>query len=581
MRKKVLPIKRALATMLAAVMACSGMGLAASASPALSAAPAAGDSEPVPPYLDTSLSFEERAADLVSRMTLEEKASQLGNSAAAIPRLGVKGYQYWNEALHGVARSGEATSFPTGLGMATTWNRELVTKITSATSDEARAYNNKKGKELVYWSPTINMSRDPRWGRAEETYGEDPYLTAQIGSSFVNGLQGDDERYLKAVATIKHYAANNSEFNRHNGNSEMEDRTLREYYTKAFKDVIAATDVQSVMSSYNRVNGIPASANTYLLDTLLRKSWGFGGFVVSDCDAIWDIVYSHRWQPADLGHAVNEQEATAYSLRAGCDLNCGSIFPQNAAAAVKAGILSEDTVDMAVLRLFIARMKTGEFDPKEMVPYTSAEYSWENQISADDHVALAEKSAEEALVLLKNEAAANEQNAILPLNPAQNNRVVVIGDMADEVTLGDYSGTPREDLQSSPLEGITNLLKSKNPNAEVTYIPAYEGEFTKGGYVFNVKNFDLKGASGDVYTRLEAKDCVDFAGLQVENDSNFGYVNSGAWAKYENVFIGSISEITARVSGDSGNASHGYIEVRLDSSNGPLISKIATQPTSG
>ena len=419
------------------------------------------------PYQDTSLSFEERAADLVSRMTLEEKQSQLkARTAAAIPRLGIREYDWWSEGLHGVARSGEATSFPTGLGIASTWDRDLVNQMMDATSDEARAYTNEKGKGLSYWSPTINMARDPRWGRAEESYGEDPYLSAQIGNSFVEGLQGDDEKYLKSIATVKHFALNNSEFNRHDGDSQTDERTLREYYTKAFKDVIEQADVESIMTSYNRVNGVPMPANAYMLDTLARRTWGFDGYVTSDCGAIRDVHASHHWVPDGWDHAVSPTEATALCIQAGNDLNCGSEYASQAINAVNEGILSEDDMDVALVRLFTSRMKTGEFDPAENVPYASEEYSWANQISAEDHTKVAAQAADEAVVMLKNEPAEGEKNTILPLDEKKMDHVVIVGDLADEMILGDYSGTPNEKNRSTPVQGLENILGKD----KVTYI---------------------------------------------------------------------------------------------------------------
>ena len=545
--------------------------------------------EETPVYMDTSYTFAERAADLVSRMTLEEKASQLGNQAAAIPRLGVSAYDYWSEALHGVARSGEATSFPTGYGIAQSWNRDLVQDIMEATSDEARAYNNEEGKGLSYWSPTINMSRDPRWGRTEETYGEDPFLTTEIGSSFVKGLEGadDDTPYLKAIATIKHYAANNSEFNRHDGSSNMDDRTLREYYTRAFKGVVQNTGVHSAMTSYNRINEIPAAANTYTIETLLRRTFGFNGYVTSDCSAINDVYQNHKWQPSGWNHSVDQAETTALCIMAGTDIECGGVYKANAVAAVQRGIINldgvpftEDAIDVALVRVFTARMETGEFDPAEMVPYRSEEYSWDNQISADDHTALALQAAEEGVALLKNEPAEGEQEALLPLDASEIDNLVIVGEneLVNNVILGDYSGTPNEANESTPREGITQVLQSLNPDAKVSYIGS---PVSGANYFCNFRNFELKDAEGTTTATLTPADADAYSNCTLESGGNFGYAYDNLWVRYDDVALDGVTQITVQSSGSANEATHGTFEVHLDSRTGPVIGTIISQPTGG
>ena len=527
------------------------------------------------PYMDTSLSFEERAADLVSRMTLEEKASQLGNDAASINRLGVSKYNYWSEALHGVARSGEATSFPYSIAMAATWDPELIQQIASATSDEARGYSNGKGKGLSYWSPTINMARDPRWGRNHETYGEDPFLTTQIGSGFVKGMQGDDEKYLKTIATIKHYAANNSEYNRHNGSSNMDDRTLREYYTRAFKGVERQADVASVMSSYNRVNEIPASANTYLLDTLLRRTFGFDGYVTSDCGAIQNVYADHKYQPAGWDEPVDAAGATAVCIQAGTDIDCGSVYKANAVEAVQRGLMSEDDIDLALVRLFTARMQTGEFDPAGSVPYRSEDYSFDSQVENAEHTALAESSANEAIVLLKNEAAAGESDPILPLDIQTDKNIVMLGEVANKVELSDYSGTPSEENMSTPIQGMEAL------GANVTYIEggASSGSAT-GSYICNMKDVVITNKDGSSST-LKPEDAVDLMGCRLEEaNGNIGYILPGASLKYEDVDVSGIASISLQVAGD-GSVIPGDITVTIGSASGMQIASVETGSTGG
>lgn len=523
------------------------------------------ETETTLPYMDTSLSFEERAADLVSRMTLEEKVSQLGNRTTAISRLGVAWYDFWSECLHGVARQGEATSFPYSIAMAASWDPDMIEEITQAISDEARGYANETGR-LAYFSPTINMARDPRWGRNHETYGEDPYLTGEIGTSFVKGLQGDDERYTKIVATIKHYAANNSEYNRHTGNSEMDERTLREYYTRAFKSVISQVDVGSVMSSYNRVNGYPASASPHLLDTLLRKTFGFNGYVVSDCGAIQDITENHKWMPEGWDRVVTKEESVYLSLVAGCDMDCGSIYPNYAKSAVDTGVMSEDTIDLALLRIFTQRMKTGEFDPAEMVSYRGAEYSFENQVEAEDHKQLAEDSANDGIVLLKNE------NDLLPLSADQKD-IVMIGEIADQVVLGDYSGSPTTSNTTTPIQGM------QNQGANVTYIKGGTATST-GSYICNMTDVIINKTDGTKVT-LKASQAKQLNGCQYETgNGNIGYVSPGATLMYEAVDIADIDSISFQIAGNDA-ALPGKITVTMDSASGMQIAEVSTVQTGG
>ncbi len=528
-------------------------------------APVAEPEDELLPYLDTSRSFEERAADLVSRLTLEEKVHLLGNrTTSAIPRLGVKTYDFWRECLHGVARLGEATSFPYSLAMASSWDPELIQQITTATSDEARGYDNKSGTGLSYFSPTINMARDPRWGRNHETYGEDPYLTGQIGTGFVAGLQGDDDRYVKISATLKHYAANNSEYNRHSGNSEMDERDLREYYTRAFKNVLANVDAGSAMSAYNRVNGDPASANVHLLDTLLRKTFGFNGFVVSDCGAIQDITENHKWAPEELGRVVTKEESVNYSLLAGCDMDCGSIYPSYAASAVKAGILKESTIDLALVRIFLTRFKTGEFYPAEMVPYKAEEYSFENQVEAADHKQLAEDAADDGIVLLQN------KNNVLPLSADQKN-IVMIGDIAEKVELGGYSGSPSVENTTSPIQGM------QNQGATITYIK--NGTATaKGSYICNLRNVTIHKKDGSKVV-LKPNQAQNLLGCQLES-TNIGYVSPGATLMYPNVNIDGIDSVSFEVAGNP-DALPGKISMTMDSPSGMQFASVLTEQTGG
>jgi beta-glucosidase len=385
-------------------------------------------------YLDTDLSFEARARDLVSRMTTEEKVSQLMNQAAAIPRLGVPEYEWWNECLHGVARAGVATVFPQAIGLAATFDAPLVHEMAVAISDEARAKHHqfvRQGRReryqgLTFWSPNINIFRDPRWGRGQETYGEDPYLTARLGVEFVRGLQGDDPRYYKVIATAKHYAVHSGpEPDRHTFDVRPSERDLHETYLAAFRALVRDGKAASVMSAYNRVNGDSATASQRLLQDILRREWGFAGYVVSDCGAVDDIFMHHRI-------VATAEEASALALTRGCDLECGSSY-RALGKALEAGLVRESDLDRAVERLMLARMRLGMFDPPEKVAYARIPYAVND---APDHDRLARRVAQESIVLLKNDG-------LLPLRKDVK-AIAVVGPTADDVVslLGNYNGTP-------------------------------------------------------------------------------------------------------------------------------------------
>jgi beta-glucosidase len=478
------------------------------------------------PFQDPALTADAKTADLVSRLTLAEKISQMGNTAPAISRLGINSYEWWSEALHGVARSGLATVFPQAIGLSSTWDPSLILDMASATSDEARVKNNTGGKGLSYWSPTINMSRDPRWGRSEETYGEDPYLASQIAVNFVKGMQGSDPKYLKTVATAKHFACNNAEHNRHSGSSDMDDRNLREYYLPTFKACVADGKVFSIMSAYNAVNGIPSSCNTTLLTDILRTEWGFQGYVVSDCDAVSDIYASHHY-------VATAQEASGKAVKAGCDLNCGGTYQNNLSAAITSGYLTEADIDVAVKRLFKARILLGEFDPPSMVPYTSIPAS---ELDCQAHRDLALKTAQESIVLLKN------NNSRLPLSKTINS-IAVIGPNADICQFGGYSGTPS--FYVTPLIGIENKLNSGNSPIQAESFSSQSGVIPEA--------------------------CA-------EGGQDIGSIANGDYAVYNNIDLTGKTGFKARVASQT---SGGNIEVRLDSLSGTLIGTCAVAGTGG
>jgi beta-glucosidase len=404
-----------------------------------------------PIYRDTSKSFEERAADLVSRMTLEEKVSQLQNNAAGIPRLDVPPYEWWNEALHGVARAGAATVFPQAIGLAATFDPNLMHEIATVISDEARAKHHdfeRRGLRLRYegltfWSPNINIFRDPRWGRGQETYGEDPWLTARMGVAFVTGMQGDDPHYVKVDATAKHFAVHSGpEATRHFFDVHPSEQDLYETYLPAFRALVQEAHVDAVMGAYNRVNGESASASPRLLTQILRKDWGFKGYVVSDCDSIEDIFTQHKI-------VSTAEEASALGIKAGLDLNCGTTYAA-LGNAVRKGLVTEAQIDVSVRRLMLARMRLGMFDPPSRVKWARIPYKV-NQ--SPEHDRLARRAADASIVLLKNDG-------VLPLS-RNIGTLAVIGPTADEVMalLGNYYGTPAAPV--TLLQGIREAVGAK------------------------------------------------------------------------------------------------------------------------
>jgi beta-glucosidase len=409
-----------------------------------------------PTYKDLNKSFEERAADLVSRMTLEEKVAQLGNNAPAIARLEVPEYEWWNEALHGVARAGAATVFPQAIGLAATFDDKMMFEIATAISDEARAKHHeferrglrKRYQGLTFWSPNINIFRDPRWGRGQETYGEDPWLTSRMGVAFVKGLQGDDPKYRKVDATAKHFAVHSGpEADRHHFDVHPSERDLYETYLPAFQALVQEGKVASVMGAYNRVYGESASASPRLLQQILRQDWGFDGYVVSDCDSIEDIFKHHKI-------VATAPEAAALGVRYGCELDCGKTYDA-LVPAVKQNLVSEQEIDAAVRKLMLTRFQLGMFDPPERVRWAQIPYSV-NQSA--EHDQLARRAAQSSIVMLKNDG-------MLPLS-RDIKTLAVIGPTADEVMslLGNYYGTP-----SAPVTILQGIRDAVGKQTKVIY----------------------------------------------------------------------------------------------------------------
>ncbi len=401
--------------------------------------------DPMQVFQNPKASPEVRAAALVSKMSLEEKVSQMQNTAAAIPRLGIPAYDWWNEGLHGVARAGLATVFPQAIGIAATFDTALMGRIAETISTEARGkYNDAIAHDnhgryfgLTFWSPNINIFRDPRWGRGQETYGEDPFLTSRLAVEFIRGIQGNDPHYFKAIATAKHYAVHSGpETSRHSFDVHPSDEDMADTYLPQFQASIVEAKAYSVMCAYNAVNGAPACGSTMLLDDILRKKWGFDGYVVSDCGAVGDFVQGHRY-------SANMAAASAAAVKAGTELDCGSEY-KSLVDAVHHGLISEAEIDRALVKLFVARIRLGMFDPPAMVPFSKLSMK---DVANAEHQDLALNAARESMVLLRNE------NQTLPL-AAKAKKIAVIGPTAfdPDALLGNYNGIPPHIV--TPLEGI-------------------------------------------------------------------------------------------------------------------------------
>lgn len=452
-------------------------------------------------YLDPALPLAQRVDDLVGRMTLEEKVSQMQDDAAAIPRLHIAEYNWWNEGLHGVARSGHATVFPQAIGLAATWDTSLVHRVADTISTEARAkYNEAQRTDnhsiyygLTFWSPNINIVRDPRWGRGQETYGEDPFLTGQIGSAFVRGLQGSDPRYFKVVATAKHFAVHSGpESDRHIFDAVVSPHDLEDTYLPAFRELIVGAHADSVMCAYNSVDGSPACANTMLLQQKLKQDWQFGGYIVSDCAAITDVAVGHKFAP-DMANAA------AVSVKAGTDLSCGKEYAA-LVDAVHRGLIRESEIDAAVKRLFTARFRLGMFDPAAQVPYSSIPFS-ENNTAV--HAALSLQAARASMVLLKDE------REVLPLSKSLRS-IAVIGPNADALAAleGNYNAVASHPV--TPLAALQERLPGR-----VVY--AQGSPYVEGVSVAVPETVFSPNANGAKERGLKAEyfNGVDFSGSPV------------------------------------------------------------------
>jgi beta-glucosidase len=403
-----------------------------------------------PAYLDTNLPFSKRVQDLLSRLTLDEKVAMMNHTAQGVPRLGIPSYNFWNEALHGVARNGRATVFPQTIGMAATWDKDLIHQIATAISDEARAKYHEalrcngcteQYQGLTFWSPNVNIFRDPRWGRGQETWGEDPFFTGEMASEFVKGLQGDHPKYLKAAACAKHYAVHSGpEKDRHTFNAIVTKRDLYETYLPAFKKLVMEAKVEAVMGAYNRTLDEPCNGSKLLLEDILRGEWGFDGHVISDCGALTDFHLNHKV-------TKDAAETVALALKRGCDMGCDHVYSE-IPEAIARGLIIEADVDRALARTLATRFKLGMFDPTEDVPFTSISM---DVVACDAHRQLAYRAAAESVVLLKN------KDNILPIKPSTR-KIFITGPNATsmEALLGNYYGFNNQMI--TLLEGLTGRV---------------------------------------------------------------------------------------------------------------------------
>ena len=533
--------------------------------------------ESVPVYKNTNYTFQERAVDLVSRLTLEEKQALLGNKMAAVPRLGIKQYNVWSEALHGVLSGANAqaglqgpTSFPGSVALGSSWEPELMALEASVIADEARAIFQTGTKGLTFWSPVVEPIRDPRWGRTGESYGEDPFLAAAMSSGFVRGFMGSDPNYIKAVPCAKHYFANNSEFDRHVGSSNMDSRDMREFYLYPYKELIEKDDLPSIMSSYNAVNHVPTSASALYLDTIARRTYGMKGYVTGDCAAIEDIYTGHYY-------VETAEEATAAGLRAGVDSDCGSVYQRYALSALEKGLITEADMDRALVNMFIIRMRTGEFDPLMKVPYANYPAS---TVNSERSQAIALEVATHTPVLLKNEVVSGTERKALPISLDGIRSIALIGPQADRVELGPYSGRPEQSSRTSPYAGISKYISDRGLDVEVTL--ASGGSTKSKSNLLYVAWFELEKSDGaksrhDATQYSSSSDGIT-VGSGMGTEEQVRSIDDGSWTAYENVDLIDVEKITI---GANIPTEGGIIEVHVGSPEGNLISTIEATRASG
>ena len=530
-----------------------------------------------PIYLNTSYSFEERAADLVSRLTLEEKESLLGNTMTAVPRLGINAFNVWSEALHGVMGSFNAgagfsspTSFPNSVALGSAWDPALMQRETSAISDEARALNSPVITGLTYWSPVVEPIRDPRWGRTGESFGEDPFLVSQIAGGFVRGMMGSDAIYLKTVPCGKHFFANNSEFDRHVSSSNMDGRDMREFYLAPYKKLIEKDKLPAIMSSYNAVNGVPTSASKLYLDTIARRTYGLNGYITGDCAAIEDIYTGHYY-------VKTAAEATAQGLKAGVDSDCGSVYQTSAIDALNKGLITMADIDRALLHIFTVRMRIGEFDPPSKVPYSLTQ---KDMISSPANRALAKEIATKTPVLLKNDVVAKTNHKALPLIAGNLKKIALIGPQSNKVELGPYSGRPAQENMITPTAGIKKYISENGYSAEV--LTSSGGNTANKSNLFYVAGFELKKTNGTLSKFDATKYSSSSKGITVGSGmgtiDQVRTIDDGSWTAYDNIDLTNVDTIGIIVNIPIDG---GIIEVRVGSPDGNLLTTLNANVAAG
>ena len=545
--------------------------------PANKPADSEGELKKNPIYLNTAYSFEERAADLVSRFTLEEKQSLLGNNMAAVPRLGVKSLNVWSEALHGVLTSGNQsvgldgpTSFPNSVALGSAWDPELMQRETSAIADEGRAIYSTGTKGIMFWSPVVEPVRDPRWGRTGESFGEDPFLVSAIAGGFVRGMMGDDPTYLKAVPTGKHYFANNSEFDRHVSSSDMDSRDMREFYLSPYKNLIEKDDLPSIMSAYNAMNGVPSSASKLYLDTIARRTYGMEGYITGDCAAIEDIYTGHYY-------VETAAEATAMGLKAGVDSDCGSVYQRSAIDALNQGLIKMADIDRALLHVFTVRMRIGEFDPDSKVPYALTPA---NIVNSKANQELALEVATKTPVLLKNSNVSGTSHKALPIVASDIKKIALIGPQTETVELGPYSGRPNQDVMISPLKGITDYIADHGYSAEI--VSGSGANTASKSNLFYVVDFQLFNKDGSVSKHDATK--YDSAAEGITVGSGMGStdqvrtIDDGSWTAYNNIDITNTDSIGVTLNIPT---TGGIVEIRAGSPTGNLLATLNASVAAG
>lgn len=540
----------------------------------LSAQASSGIKRDKPIYLNTSYSFEERAADLVSRLTPEEKQALLGNTMSPVPRLGINKYDVWGEALHGVVgrnnNSGmTATSFPNSIAVGSTWDPELILKEATVIADEARGFNNEQIFTLTYWSPVIEPARDPRWGRTAESYSEDPFLVSALASGFVRGMMGDDPKYLKTVPSGKHYIANNTEYNRHNGNSELDERDMREFYLSPYKALIEKDNLPSIMTAYNAVNGTPVSASIFLVDSVARKTYGMKGYVTGDCGAISDIFQAHHF-------LKDGAEATAAGLKAGVDSDCGGEYQGNALEALSRGLITMSDIDRALINMMTIRMRLGEFDSPSIVPYSRIK---PDIINDPGHNDLSLEIATKSPVLMKNESVDLNGVKALPLRPENIKKIAVLGPQANRVELGDYSGPIEAHFSVSHLQGLQDYINQNN--LPIGLLHAEGGNTNRKTDFFTLQSFSTLGEKGEV-VKYNATDFNSAAPgiIALERFGNLTLqgIKDGDWTAYNDIDMTHLDSLILEMNVAQNK---GTIEVRVGSATGNIIASQTVEVAEG